>query len=105
LRVAKKRAIPGHQSAGQGKSGVRATLSVDRDLVCRLSATAILSVENALMTHGIIRYFLSDMAAFVMRQRLLFLRVQLLLSVFSVLLLLTSPMAHLWHIQSEYTDP
>jgi hypothetical protein len=57
------------------------------------------------MTHGIIRYFLSDMAAFVMRQRLLFLRVQLLLSVFSVLLLLTSPMAHLWHIQSEYADP
>lgn len=57
------------------------------------------------MTQGTIRYFHSDMAAFFMRQRSLMLRVQLLLSVFSVLLLLTSPMAYLCHLQSEYADP
>jgi len=79
--------------------------SGDRDLVCRLRVTAILSVENVLMTHGTMRYFHSDMAAFFMRQGSLILRVQLLLSVFSVLFLLTSPMAHLWHLQSEYADP
>jgi hypothetical protein len=57
------------------------------------------------MTREIMRYFHSDMAAFFMRQRLLMLRVQLLLSVCSVLFLLTSPMAYLWHIQSGHADP